>query len=92
MTLKEVKEVCKELKLVYEPQCYASNDLYIYTQNRSQWIACYDFLCEQAIIFNSDEPSINDKDAFREGLKRKLIEIKEKFIKDRIKSLEKDFV
>jgi hypothetical protein len=91
MTLKEVKEVCKELKLVYEPQCYASNDLYIYTQNRSQWIAFYDFLCEQAIIFNSDESSINDKDAFREGLKRKLIEIKEKFIKDRIKSLEKDF-
>ena len=84
--------MCKELKLVYEPQCYASNDLYIYTQNRFQWIACYDFLCEQAIIFNSDEPSINDKDAFREGLKRKLIEIKEKFIKDRIKSLEKDFV
>ena len=92
MELKEVKAVCKELKLVYEPQCYASNDLYIYTQNRSQWIACYYFLSSQAIIFNSDEPAFNDKDEFKEGLQRKLKEIKEESIKERINSLEKDFI
>ena len=84
-----MKEVCKELELICD---FGLNYYYIYTQNHSQWIACYYLLCEQAVIFNSDESSINDKDEFKDGLQRKLKEIKEESIKDRIKSLEKDFI
>ena len=89
MTLNEMKAVCKELELVCD---FGLNYYYIYTQNHSQWIAYYYLLCEQAVIFNSDESSINDKDEFKDGLQRKLKEIKEESIKDRIKSLEKDFI
>ena len=88
MSLKEVIEVCKELGFAYN----CDNNYCIYTQNYSKWLACYYLFCEQAIIFNSDEPSTSDKDKFKEGLQRKLKEIKEESIKDRIKSLEKDFV
>lgn len=89
MTLNEMKAVCKELELICD---FGLNYYYIYTQNHSQWIACYYLLCEQAVIFNSDESSINDKDEFKDGLQRKLKEIKEESIKDIIKSLEKDFI
>lgn len=88
MTLKEVKAVCKEMGLVYN--C-GLNDCYIYTQ-KFQWIACYYTLCEQAIVFNSGLPMIDNKDDFREGLKLKLKQLKEESIKERINSLEKDFV
>ena len=89
MTLNEMKAVCKELELICD---FGSNYYYIYTQNHSQWIACYYLFCEKAIIFNSYESSINDKNEFKVVLQRKLKEIKEESIKDRIKSLEKDFV
>ena len=92
MTLNEVKAVCKELELVCNMHGCDSMEWYIYTPNCTMLIACYYLLFEQAIIFNSDEPSINDKDEFKEGLQRKLKEIKEESIKDRIKSLEKDFI
>ena len=91
MTLNEVKAVCKELELVCNKRC-DSMQWYIYTPNCTMLIACYYLLFEQAIIFNSDVPTFNDKDEFKEGLQRKLKEIKEESIKDRIKSLEKDFV
>ena len=41
---------------------------------------------------DTDKSGFIDKDEFKEGLQRKLKEIKEESIKDRIKSLEKDFV
>ena len=91
MTLNEMKAVCKELELVCNKWC-DSKQWYIYTPNCTMWIACYYLLFEQAIIFNSDKLFINDKDEFKEGLQRKLKEIKEESIKDRIKSLEKDFI
>ena len=92
MTLNDVKAVCKELELVCNKNVWNCNEWCIYTPNCTMWIACYYLLFEKAIIFNSDEPSINDKDEFKEGLQRKLKEIKEKIIKNRIKSLENDFV
>ena len=91
MTLNEVKAVCEELELVCNKRC-DSKQWYIYTPNCTMWIACYYLLFEQAIILNLDEPTFNDKDEFKEGLQRKLKEIKEESIKDRIKSLEKDFI
>ena len=91
MTLNEMKAVCKELEFVCNKRC-DSKQWYIYTPNCTMWITCYYLLFEQAIIFNLDVPTINDKDEFKEGLQRKLKEIKEESIKDRIKSLEKDFV
>ena len=87
-----MKSVCKELELVCNMHGCDSKEWYIYTPNCTIWIACYYLLFEQAIIFNSGKPSINDKDEFKEGLQRKLKEIKEESIKDRIKSLEKDFI
>lgn len=94
MTLNEVKAVCKELELVCNKHVWNCNEWCIYTPNCTMWIwiACYYLLFEQAIIFNSGKPSINDKDEFKEGLQRKLKEIKEKNINNRIKSLEKDFI
>lgn len=90
MTLEEVKEVCKELKLICKR--HSGTDWYIYTPNCSFWLACYYQLFAYAVIYHSGEPFINDKDEFKEGLLRKLKEIKEKSIKYRIKSLGKDFV
>lgn len=97
MTLKEIKEVCKELGLLCKPVGSIIKDCYyIYTSNQSRRIACYYFLFSKAVIYNSGEPFFNykfsDKDEFKNGLQRKLKEIKEESIKDRIKSLEKDFV
>lgn len=71
MTLNEVKAVCKELELVCNKRC-DSNQWYIYTPNCTMLIACYYLLFEQAIIFNSYESSINDKDEFKVVLQRKL--------------------
>lgn len=91
MSLDEVLDVCKELDLVCKPQTCGTTDWYIYTSNSSIWISCYYLLFAHAIIFNSGEPLINNKDEFREGLKRKLKKLKEEAIMKRIKSLEKDF-
>jgi len=91
MTINDVKEVCKELNL----ECKVHNcgtDWYVYTQNSTRWISCYYILFAQAVIYNSGLPMIDNKDDFREGLKLKLKQLKEESIKDRIKSLEKDFV
>lgn len=90
--LKEVKAVCKEMELHCKPEGGNIKAWYIYTQNQSRWIACYYTLFGQAVIYNSGEPLFTDKNEFKEGLQRKLKEIKEESIKDRIKSLEKDFV
>lgn len=87
-----MKAVCKELELVCNMHGCDSKEWYIYTPNCTMWIACYYLLFEQAIIFNLDVPTCNDKDEFKEGLQLKLKEIKEEYIKDRIKSLEKDFI
>ena len=92
MTLNEVKAVCEELELVCNMHGCDSKEWYIYTQNCTMWIACYYNLFSVAVIYNSGEPFFTDKDEFKEGLQRKLKEIKEESIKDRIKSLEKDFV
>lgn len=92
MTLNEVKAVCKEMELVCNKQGCDRKEWYIYTPNCSMWIACYYLLFAQAVIYNSGVTFFTDKDEFKEGLQRKLKEIKEESIKDRIKSLEKDFV
>lgn len=92
MTLNEVKAVCKELELVCKKHEYDKKEWYIYIQNSSMWIACYYHLFAEAVIYNSGEPLFTDKNEFKEGLLRKLKEIKEESIKDRIKFLEKDFV
>lgn len=92
MTLNDVKAVCKELELVCKKHECDINEWYIYTQNCSMWIACYYHLFAEAVIYNSGEPLFNNKDEFKEGLLRKLKQLKEESIKDRIKSLEKDFV
>ena len=86
-----MKAVCKELELVCNKR-YDSKQWYIYTPNCTMWISCYYNLFSVAVIYNSGEPLFTDKDEFKEGLQRKLKEIKEESIKDRIKSLEKDFV
>ena len=90
MTLDEVKAVCKELNLECKVHSY-DTDWYVYTPNSSRWISCYYFLFGQAVIYNSGLPMIDNKDDFREGLKLKLKQLKEESIKERIKSLEKDF-
>lgn len=92
MTLNDVLAVCKELELVCKKHECDINEWYIYTQNCSMWIACYYHLFAEAVIYNSGEPLFNNKDEFKEGLLRKLKQLKEESIKDRIKSLEKDFV
>ena len=92
------KFVHKVLLSIKTPDIFIANtdihdkEWYIYTQNCTMWIACYYNLFSVAVIYNSGEPFFTDKDEFKEGLQRKLKEIKEESIKDRIKSLEKDFV
>ena len=91
MTIDEVKAVCKELELVCNKHESNINEWYIYTPNCSMWIACYYHLFAEAVIYNSGLPMTNNKDEFKEGLLRKLKQLKEESIKERINSLEKDF-
>lgn len=61
MSLEEVKEVCKELKLVCKQ--HNGTDWYVYTNttNHLRWIACFYYFFDQAVIYHSAEPFINDK-------------------------------